>query len=131
MGILNLFGFFKSSSISRGSISIDTERRIKEEWQKISGLVKAGTPSQLRQGLISADKALDNALRELVPGETMGERLKNAKPKFDKFTYSKVWEAHKIRNNLVHEAGYEPPHYVIKEAISDLKDALYRLGMRL
>ncbi|RJR26528.1 hypothetical protein C4561_05280 [candidate division WWE3 bacterium] len=131
MGILNLFGFFKTSSAGYSSISINTERRIKDEWAKISELIKAGSPSQLRQALISADKTLDNALRELVPGETMGERLKNAKPKFDKFTYGKVWDAHKIRNNLVHETGYEPPHYIIKEAISDLKDALYRLGMRL
>jgi len=53
------------------------------------------------------------------------------KTKFDKYTYGKVWEAHKIRNNLVHETGYEPPYYVIKEAVSDLRDSLYRLGIKV
>ena len=113
------------------SVSIDTERKIKGEWDKIGVLTKGTNPSQLRQALISADKTLDNALRDMVPGESMGERLKNAKEKFDKYTYRKIWEAHKMRNNLVHESGFEPPHYIVKEAISDLKDSLYKLGLKL
>lgn len=115
----------------RHSISQQTESKIRMEWQNIQNLLKGKSPSQLRQALISADKCLDNALRDVVEGETMGERLKNAKNKFDPTTYNKIWEAHKVRNNLVHEAGYEPPYYVVTQAIDSLRNGLIVLGLRV
>ncbi|MCA9308534.1 MAG: hypothetical protein R3B92_03250 [Patescibacteria group bacterium] len=112
-------------------VSAKTEALIKKEWETISHQVQTGTPSHLRQALIMADKALDTALKDLAEGTTMAERLKIAKPKFDYPTYDKIWKAHKVRNNLVHEAGYEPPHYVLKEAIDNLKKGLQSLNVRI
>lgn len=54
--------------------------------------------------LIEADKLLDYALKnKRITGETMGERLKNAKVFFDKRFYDQIWKAHKTRNKLAHE----------------------------
>jgi hypothetical protein len=91
--------------------------------------MEGGQPSQLRQALIQADKSLDNALRDLVPGETMGERLKNAYSLFEKNFYNNIWRAHKMRNALVHESGYEPPHHALKRSIDDFKKALNKIGI--
>lgn len=129
---MGFFDFiFGGLSSKYGSVSAETERKIQSEWNNIRDLLKGGSPSQLRQSLIAADKCLDNALRDMVAGEGMAERLKNIKEKFDRDTYSNIWNAHKVRNNLVHEAGYEPPHYVIKESVESLKTALLKLGVRI
>lgn len=110
-------------------ISEVTRNNVTRDWNNIKVLLDQKGPSQLRQALITADKCLDNALRDVVDGETMGERLKNAEDKFDRDTYNKIWEAHKIRNNLVHESGYEPPYFVVTKAVEDLKKGLQVLGV--
>jgi len=94
-------------------------------------MLKGGSPSQMRQALISADKTMDAALKDLVSGSGMGERLKYAKNLFSPDTYDKIWKAHKVRNNLVHEAGYEPTYFVLKSSIEDLKRGLIELKVNL
>lgn len=103
--------------------------KIQEEWSRIEELVKLGQPSQLRQAVIKADNLLDFALQRLTTGTTVGERLKNACPYFkDYLVYQGLWEAHKVRNALVHDAEYEPMHTVTKEAIAKVKRGLEVLG---
>lgn len=130
MGFLD-FLFGKKKGFGRSSVSVGTEQVIRAEWQNIEVLLQGKQPSQLRQALISADKTLDNALRDLVSGDTMGDRLKNSKDMFDYPTYDKIWKAHKMRNALVHEAGYEPQHFMITGAIEDLRKGLKVLGVNV
>lgn len=129
MNIFNLL--FGGAKLSGKTVSQVTAGNISSDWKNISILVSQKTPSSLKNALITADKTLDNALRDLVSGENMGERLRNSETKFDRALYNKIWEAHKIRNNLVHESGYEPPHFVITEAIEVFKTALQTLGLRI
>ncbi len=132
MGLFDSFkDMFSLPGSGRSSVSQSTEEKIRKDWENIKILATSKSPSQLRQGLITADKTLDNALKDIFEGETMGERLKNAKDRFDEITYNKIWEAHKIRNNLVHETGYEPPYYVLTEAIEKLRTGLQALGVRV
>ena len=132
MGLFNSFkDMFSLPGGDRSSVSQPTEDKIRKDWENIKILASSKSPSQLRQGLITADKTLDNALKDIFSGETMGERLKNAKDRFDEITYNKIWEAHKVRNNLVHETGYEPPYYVLTEAIEKLRTGLQALGVRV
>ena len=125
------FIFGSGTGTSYGSVSQETVRKITSDWENISVLLKQKGPSQLKQALIMADKSLDAVLKEIVPGETMGERLKNAVDKFDRPTYNRIWDAHKLRNSLVHEAGFEPAYFMITEAVSNLKEALYKLGVNV
>lgn len=133
MGLLSfIFGTKKKRSIfGRSRVNFETEQKIKSDWKKIEILLKGGSPSQLKDALLTADKALDNALRDLVSGENMGQRLKNAKSMFEWETYDKVWKAHKLRNSLVHESGFEPTHDMIKDGITRLKKGLISLGIKL
>lgn len=115
----------------RYSVSSATEDKIRRDWASIELALKQKSPSQLKQALITADKDLDSALRDIVAGETMGERLKNARNRFNPSVYNKIWEAHKVRNNLVHESAYDPPYFVVKQSIDNLKEALISLRVRL
>lgn len=130
MGLIS-FIFSKAFGGGRKTVSARTQSKIKADWQIIETQLQGGAPSQLRQALITADKSLDNALRDIVVGDTMGERLKNAKDKFDYTTYDRLWKAHKMRNALVHESGYEPPHHMIKMGIENLKKGLNKLGVQV
>lgn len=113
----------------RGSVKPFTIKTIEAEWRTINTLLEGKKPSQLRQALISADKTLDTALRDVVRGDTMGERLKNSFQLFDRDLYNRIWSAHKTRNALVHESGYEPPSHVMIKNVDIFKKALNSLGM--
>jgi len=65
----------------------------------------------------------------LVEGQAMGDRLKNAKNLFNPQSYDKLWQAHKLRNSLVHESGFEAQGFIIKLAVKSLKDGLIELGI--
>lgn len=117
---------------SKLSLSTTDIRKIQTEWARIDELLKVGNPSQLRQAVIKADNILDFALSRLTTGTTMGERLKNVEVYFSDFrVYQNLWQAHKVRNALVHEADYEPTHYVVKDAVAKIKRGLVALGVGL
>jgi len=128
--VLNLFKLFSfGSGWGRSSVSSASEARIRDDWKKINAAIASKSPAQLRQALIMADRSLDAALKDISDGESMGERLKSAENRFDRYLYSNIWGAHKIRNNLVHEAGFEPPHFILTENITVFKEALRALGV--
>lgn len=131
--MLNLFKSTKpkrnyKNQVRRGGVRPQTQKMIQNDLRNVDTLMQGKSPSQLRQALITADKALDNALRDVVSGENMGERLKNAYTLFDKNLYNQIWSAHKMRNALVHESGYEPPHHMITVGVNNLKKGLKSLG---
>jgi len=128
--MFNLFKFMQPSGVRKGSVTAHTIKMIQSDMRNVDTLLQSKQPSQMRQALITTDKALDNALKDSVHGETMGERLKNAADLFDRDLYNKIWSAHKMRNALVHESGYEPPHHMITQGIDTLKKALNSLGVR-
>lgn len=73
---------------------------LRSEFHKISN------QSNSAQKLVELDKLMDFYLKNSgLKGETMGERLKNARKLFSRNDYNEIWEAHKMRNKLVHEIG--------------------------
>lgn len=126
---LNLFKFLNFGFKPKGIQKV-TADKISHDWRSIDDLISKGTPTHLRQAIIVADKTLDAALKDVVAGDTMGDRLKNAKDKFDYTTYDRLWKAHKLRNGIVHETSFEPTHFMVKEAIQSVKDGLVVLGIR-
>ena len=112
------------------AISITSKRRYsfdKEEyqtaWLKIeNGLVKENKATYATS-VISADKLLDKALNEMaLPGKTMGDRLKRASQYFT--SVNSVWYAHKMRNMIAHEHGFEISYEQAKHALGSFKQAL-------
>jgi hypothetical protein len=86
-----------------------------------------GGPANYRQAIMEGDKLVDLVLKSKVFGETMGERLKNAKHLFGRDTYDKLWTAHKIRNKVAHEADFEGLSSDAALAVRNFEKALKEL----
>ena len=61
-----------------------------------------------------------------VDGETLGERLKNAKPFLTNL--DDVWRAHKLRNRIAHEPDAAVSKRNASESLKIFKRALTDLG---
>lgn len=84
---------------------------------------------QTKAAIFEADKLLDSALRQSgFKGETMGERLKSARQHFgNNAVYQGLWEAHKMRNALAHEVGFDVPKVVGRQHLNQFKAGLQYL----
>jgi hypothetical protein len=108
IGILFLyFMYVTSPKKGRGNKERVDLSIVSTKWTEIQGMLSSGGPANYRQSIMEADKLVDLVLKSKVSGETMGERLKNAKPIFSKDVYDRLWTAHKIRNKVAHEADFE------------------------
>lgn len=75
---------------------------------EINKLLNSESPSDWKIAIISADKTLDKTLEKKgYTGESMGAKLKEMVPADLPEVYEEVWEAHKIRNRIVHEPEFE------------------------
>lgn len=102
-----------------------TPEEIKKRWEEIEKTAGQG-PMGAKLALIEADKLLDHVLKSMmIPGETLGERLKMAAYKYPAIT--KVWPAHKLRNQLVHDSQFELRSGEARRALSDFHAALRTL----
>ena len=126
-----IFDFLFKKTLKHKIITADTRDKIVDDWRNVEMLLNQKSPSQLKQALIMADRSLDNALKDIVDGNSMGERLKNAQNMFSYDVYNEIWEAHKVRNSLVHESGYEPPYFVVIQSVESFKKGLQSLGINL
>lgn len=113
------------SLTKRGGKTLD-QQKYRTRWLEITQ--NAGSTSETWQfAIMSADKLLDSALRDRgVAGETLGERLKNAKPYLSNI--DSVWRAHKLRNRIAHDDGVKVSQRQAGEALKIFKKALTDLG---
>jgi len=98
----------------------------KKAWAQIINYVGSGE-SGWRLAIIDADKLLDHALKQAgAGGETMGERLRDRQSTFTH--YNQLWNAHKLRNRIVHEPNVRLSKMVTQQALQEFKRALKQLG---
>ena len=115
-------------SKSKGKAATAVDRNlVKNKWVEVGQMMRDGGPANYRQAIMEADKLVDMVLRSKVPGDTMGERLKNARGLFHQHTYDRLWTAHKIRNKLAHEAEFEGLSSDAKTAVRNFEKALKEL----
>jgi len=130
MSIFDFLKFKKIQSSSRISLDWQDKQMTQQRWDKILQMLDDGRPSNFRQAILEADKLMGYVLKKMqLHGETMGERLKAARSRFSPKIYQGLWDAHKIRNRLVHEFSSEVLNYEAKEAIEKYKKALEDLGV--
>lgn len=115
-----------SPSSSKGKID---KNEFSNRWAEIKDLLALGGASQAKQALIEADKLFDFALKRTgAGGNTMGERLIASRDRFGVESYQRVWQAHKLRNSLVHDAQIEVLNHEIKVALEAFEKGLSELG---
>lgn len=99
---------------------------IRKHWRKVESYLQQGGIGTHR-AITEADKLVDYVLRKQgYVGENMGERLRSAEPRFS--SLDGLWQAHKLRNRLVHETGFDVGLPRAKKALSEFRRALRDLG---
>lgn len=103
--------FLKVFQVTDKKYSQIMEKRkiIEEKWDKLLEKIKSNDERDLRLAVIEADSLVDEILKSHGHiGKDMGERLKSFHS--GEFEYiDDLWEAHKIRNRLAHEADFHLP----------------------
>jgi len=124
MNILDLL--FKKTFQKPKALTSEDRELARICWEHIEQLTASKSPSALRQAIVEADKLLELALKKLVnENQSLGENLKQAQNLFPSaVTYQQAWEAHKVRNALVHEAGFEPTQSYVKETLEKFRHIL-------
>lgn len=103
------------------------KEKFQRNWLVIENSLDKNQAASWHLAIINADKLVDTALRELqIPGQTMGERLKNSKQKFS--SPNSIWHAHKLRNVVAHETDAEINYDQTRRAMNSFKQALKDLG---
>uniref|UniRef100_A0A7C4R4H6 DUF86 domain-containing protein n=1 Tax=candidate division CPR3 bacterium TaxID=2268181 RepID=A0A7C4R4H6_UNCC3 len=137
MGFLKLFRQFKkliapypTKSYGR-NLNLQEKEEIRRKWTEIEGLIKLGRPSNFKTAVFEADKLLDHALKLLgYRGQTMGDRMKSiSRSDFEKSFFDDMWQAHKVRNEMVHNINYEVMDFEAKRVIEKFKRVLRELGV--
>ena len=101
---------------------------IKSRWEEIERLLDGPGDMSLKMAVLEADKLLDHVLKSMaMPGNTLGERLKFAAYKYPKIR--KVWWAHKLRNQLVHESSFYLDPRMAKSAVQEFKSTFKLLNV--
>lgn len=97
----------------------------REAWKKV--IEKSHNENTWELAVVNADKLLDLALKKRgFKGATMGERLISAKNSLS--NRSAVWNAHKLRNRIVHEESIRLNESRISEALKGFETGLKDLG---
>lgn len=122
------FGIWKLKKLlTRPEMYGLTREEVQERWTNIRKTSGQGVMGA-KLAVMEADTLLDSALKSMsMPGQTLGERLKVASYKYTKL--KNVWWAHKLRNQLVHEASFQLGQRQAKQALDEFERALKILNV--
>lgn len=103
--------------------------QVAARWATIEAMAQ-GNGNDLRNAVSEADKLFDHYLLQTgLARSSMGERLKAARPRFSSYEiYDAVWKAHKLRNALAHEVGFDLVASQARQAVADFGRGLRDLG---
>src|SRR3989344_1898339 len=97
-------------------------------WQEIKNFAESVRDSEWKLAVIEADKVVDDALKAKgLPGDSMGERLMMIKPN-ELLSLQDLWDAHKLRNLIVHDTSYNVTHEQATAAVDSFGRTLRELG---
>jgi len=82
-----------------------------------------------KMAIIEADKLVDTVLKRAgIRGESMADRLRRCEGLVDRSSYQAMWDAHKVRNQLVHEFDHGFNEASANEVLWKMKKFLVALG---
>lgn len=100
-----------------------------KEWALIMKRAEPSTPDALRLAVIAADSLVDAILKDLeIEGEHMADRLE----KLDAHqltSLNNLWRAHRARNQLVHEPGFQLHESDAKRYLKYYEDFIKEIGV--
>jgi|SRR3989344_5804485 len=100
---------------------------LQSKWEEIMHHSESNREAEWKLAIIEADKLVDDILKSAsYPGDSMGERLMNIE-KGQLLSLDGLWEAHKVRNKLVHDTNYFLRYAEARRAIMLYESALKEL----
>jgi len=101
--LLSLGLLFFVAYLNSKKIPIRKKEKIFEKIELLGAQINSDEEYARRDAVIRLDNVLGKALNITYSNESScGDNLKLAKKLFDKKLYQQVWDAHKVRNNIVH-----------------------------
>ncbi len=99
------------------------------KWEVVLEHVNSENPAEWKLAILEADNMLDEILdSEGYQGETLGEKLKAMSPGTI-HSYDDLWEAHKMRNLIAHEAStMELTKKMARDTVNRFEMAFRELG---
>jgi hypothetical protein len=126
--LIRLYEIRKEESDKLAIVKIkDSGEKIRNErWSVVQNHLNSDSEADWKFAVIEADNILDELVRKMgYDGEDLGERLKAVEPS-DFQSLQSAWEAHKVRNQIVHESsGFELTYAEAKRVVG-----LYELVFR-
>jgi len=117
----------KKSLIGTGAKSIP-KNRTQIAWAKIQKRLATKNEAEYKLAVIEADKILDNLLGLIgYKGGTLGEKLKSMSV-IQLSCLDEIWQAHKIRNKIVHNPDEKISLTEAEDAIEKFKKGLEELS---
>ncbi|HEY0965100.1 MAG TPA: hypothetical protein VGE13_01325 [Candidatus Saccharimonadales bacterium] len=111
----------------KGTSSQLNKDSYRSAWLKIEQEVDKDNVPSYQLAFLNADKLLDKALKARgIKGQTMGERMKAYNQQWS--NANNIWSAHKIRNKLAHESGFQVDYDTTRRALAVYKQALKDVG---
>ena len=105
----------------RTRVSEADKKFFNQHWNHI--LAEGNYSNQIMQ----ADKLLDQMLKKRGFDGTLGDKLKKASKMFS--DRNGLWEAHKLRNKIAHEVGFQVTTSAKNMAMEGFKKAFIDLGL--
>ena len=100
-----------------------------KQWAKILKRLETENETEYKLAVIEADSLLDEVLKKMgIEGEVLGEKLKQIKPGILP-NFEEICQAHKIRNNIVHDPDYRLDLAEAKKVVSIYEQAFRELEM--
>ncbi len=114
-------------SMAKGGRKYLDVEKYRVKWLAVEQGLVPDQEASYHLALLNADKLLDQALKERgFSGNTMGERMKSAQKAWS--NANNVWTAHKLRNQIAHEADVHVNLDTTRRALAAFKQALKDVG---
>ncbi len=112
-------------TIAESAVGPDSAQKVSiEGWQSVLDKLENGNEANYKLAVIEADKIFDDILKRIgYQGGDMGERLKQITTA-QIANIDEVWQAHKMRNRLVHEPDFQLREHEARRIIEIYQRAL-------
>ncbi|PIR41249.1 MAG: hypothetical protein COV31_02490 [Candidatus Yanofskybacteria bacterium CG10_big_fil_rev_8_21_14_0_10_46_23] len=118
----------RTVSPSFGSVEVAREK-IQSRWDEVRDHISSISDSEWKFAVVEADKLVEDALRQVgFSGDSMGEILKGI-DKTKLASLQGLWDAHKLRNLIVHNTDFEVKQAEAQYALKQFEKALTEIGL--
>ena len=116
-------GLLVDKLFSKSSFAAFPHGEMTQKWQEIEEM-------DPKMAVIEADKLVDNVLRRAgLQGASMADRIRKTEKLVSRNVYQSMWDAHKIRNGLVHEVDHYVDEFSSRTAVLKMRNYLEALGV--